>query len=290
MIARSKQIVQIICALLPAPLLPDVASLMGSGSDGEEPMFEEAQLYAPVTHGRRRQGRRPARRRPPRLQRPRLPRAAQRHRRTRARVGARRADPARGVHRRRARGLAHRLPRARPKHRKYAVRRATSRRRSARACPPTASPSSTRSATACEPLTGFRYLPAAGLVPLREFYGSLADSRSTPRSTSATTRSPLYTPEPDVVHEVIGHGNALADAAVRRALPAGRRGRAPGRDGRRRCEFFSKVFWFTMEFGVVWRGRRAEGLRRRHPLLATARSRSSAAMEIRPLDSPRWAR
>ena len=28
---------------------------------------------------------------------------------------------------------------------------------------------------AIEPLTGFRYRPAAGLVPLREFYGALAD-------------------------------------------------------------------------------------------------------------------
>src|SRR3954462_2185181 len=28
-----------------------------------------------------------------------------------------------------------------------------------------------------EPITGFRYLPAAGLVPLREFYGSLEHRR-----------------------------------------------------------------------------------------------------------------
>src|SRR5213595_3236170 len=28
-----------------------------------------------------------------------------------------------------------------------------------------------------QPITGFRYLPAAGLVPLREFYGSLEHKR-----------------------------------------------------------------------------------------------------------------
>lgn len=40
-----------------------------------------------------------------------------------------------------------------------------------------------------EPLTGFRYLPAAGLVPLRDFYGSWPMVTSTPPSTSATTLS-----------------------------------------------------------------------------------------------------
>jgi phenylalanine-4-hydroxylase len=42
-----------------------------------------------------------------------------------------------------------------------------------------------------EPLTGFRYVPAAGLVPLLEFYGSCAIQpyRSTPRSPTSSTRS-----------------------------------------------------------------------------------------------------
>ena len=43
------------------------------------------------------------------------------------------------------------------------------------ACRGTASRSSRRSSARLEPLTGFRYVPAAGLVPLGEFYGSLAD-------------------------------------------------------------------------------------------------------------------
>src|SRR3954469_1480191 len=61
-----------------------------------------------------------------------------------------------------------------------------------------------------EPLTGWRYVPAAGLVPLREFYGSL--ERRVFHSTQYVRHPdvPLYTPEPDILHEVLGHGHLLA--------------------------------------------------------------------------------
>jgi phenylalanine-4-hydroxylase len=101
-----------------------------------------------------------------------------------------------------------------------------------------------------EPLTGFRYLPAAGLVPLRDFYGSLADSRFHSTQYIRHHTVPLYTPEPDVVHEVIGHANALANdrfaALYRLAGQAARR--VESRDA---LEFVSRIFWFTMEFGVM---------------------------------------
>src|SRR3954454_4465070 len=70
------------------------------------------------------------------------------------------------------------------------------------------------------PLTGFRYVPAAGLVPLLQFYGSLADGVFHSTQYLRHHSSPLYTPEPDVIHEVIGHGNCLANdrfAALYRA-------------------------------------------------------------------------
>jgi len=61
-----------------------------------------------------------------------------------------------------------------------------------------------------KPLTGFEYHPAAGLVPLRQFYGSLADRVFHSTQYVRHPSEPLYTPEPDIVHEVIGHGNMLA--------------------------------------------------------------------------------
>jgi phenylalanine-4-hydroxylase len=61
---------------------------------------------------------------------------------------------------------------------------------------------------------------------------------------------PLYTPEPDVLHEVVGHGNCLAhDRFARLYRTAGEAARRVETD--EALEFVSKVFWFSLEFGVV---------------------------------------
>ena len=100
------------------------------------------------------------------------------------------------------------------------------------------------------PLTGFEYHPAAGLVPFDEFYGSLADGVFHSTQYVRHHARPLYTPEPDLIHEVIGHAGTLASPRLaelnRLAGHAARRlTTQAGRD------FFAKVFWFTIEFGVV---------------------------------------
>ncbi|MGD9956284.1 MAG: phenylalanine 4-monooxygenase [Candidatus Nanopelagicales bacterium] len=106
---------------------------------------------------------------------------------------------------------------------------------------------------ALAPLTGFTYLPAAGLVPLREFYGTLADRCFWSTQYIRHHSVPLYTPEPDVVHEVIGHAVTLAEpsyaALYVAAGEAARRVETP-----EALEFVSKVFWFSLEFGVVREG------------------------------------
>ncbi|CAA9379828.1 MAG: Phenylalanine-4-hydroxylase [uncultured Propionibacteriaceae bacterium] len=103
------------------------------------------------------------------------------------------------------------------------------------------------------PLTGFRYVPAAGLVPLLEFYGALADGVFHSTQYVRHHSVPLYTPEPDVLHEVFGHGNCLAHdrfaALYRLAGEAVRRVKTG-----EALEFISKVFWFSLEFGVVREG------------------------------------
>lgn len=99
-------------------------------------------------------------------------------------------------------------------------------------------------------LTGFRLRPAAGLVPLDVFYGSLADGvfHSTQYLRHGST--PLYTPEPDILHEIVGHGNLLASPEVADVK------RLAG-EAARRCEtaeglqLVADVFWFTIEFGVM---------------------------------------
>jgi phenylalanine-4-hydroxylase len=103
------------------------------------------------------------------------------------------------------------------------------------------------------PLTGFEYHPAAGLVPLRQFYSSLGDRVFHSTQYVRHPSAPLYTPEPDIVHEVIGHGVMLASprfAAIKQAA-----GEAAHRvETEAALQFIADVFWFTLEFGVLHEG------------------------------------
>ncbi len=101
------------------------------------------------------------------------------------------------------------------------------------------------------PLTGFQYHPAAGLVGFDQFYGSLAEGVFHSTQYIRHHARPLYTPEPDLIHEVIGHGGMLASPRLaelnRLAGRAARRLQTPAAR-----EFFATVFWFTIEFGVLY--------------------------------------
>jgi phenylalanine-4-hydroxylase len=100
-------------------------------------------------------------------------------------------------------------------------------------------------------LTGFRLEPVPGLVPTRTFYAALSERRFLSTQYMRHHSVPFYTPEPDIVHELVGHANMLASptfAALYQA--AGQASRRTQTD--RALEFFSRVFWFTLEFGVIW--------------------------------------
>jgi phenylalanine-4-hydroxylase len=101
-----------------------------------------------------------------------------------------------------------------------------------------------------QPISGWGYLPAAGLVPLKQFYRSLADRRFYSTQYVRHPAVPLYTPEPDIIHEVIGHGHLLATPTF------GELHRLAGEAARRlqddeNLKFLSRVFWFSLEFGTV---------------------------------------
>src|SRR4051812_35744848 len=227
---------------------------------------------------RRRRGHRPPGARPSRRQRPRLPRAAQRDRRRRAGLAARAAVAAHPLRGLRAGGLADRLPRAVPQVRPLRDQRVPRGRRAPRpAARPRAQPRrGLRAARAAHrlplparrgaprppaptpagapgrpgPLPGSRPLPAAGLVPLREFSGSLRDRLFHSTQYVRHAAVPLYTPEPDIIHEVIGHGHLLATPTFSELH------RATGEATHRlrdedNLRFLSNVFWFSVEFGVV---------------------------------------
>lgn len=99
-------------------------------------------------------------------------------------------------------------------------------------------------------LTGFHIDPVPGLVDTRTFYGALADRRFLATQYIRHHSVPHYTPEPDIVHEIIGHANMLADPELADLYEAA--GKASRRaESVEALQFFSKVFWFTLEFGVV---------------------------------------
>jgi phenylalanine-4-hydroxylase len=136
-----------------------------------------------------------------------------------------------------------------PKHERYACRefRAAA---SALALPADRIPQLDEVTAGLEPLTGWRYQAAAGLVPLRDFLGALGDRIFHSTQYIRHGAMPLYTPEPDLIHEVIGHGNLLASprfAAIKRA--AGLAAQRVETDDA--LQFLADVFWFTIEFGVM---------------------------------------
>jgi phenylalanine-4-hydroxylase len=100
-----------------------------------------------------------------------------------------------------------------------------------------------------EPLHGFRMLPVAGLVTAGAFLRQLGHGAFLSTQYMRHHSVPLYTPEPDVVHELIGHAATFAEpsfAALNRAF-----GRAAARASEEDVERIGRVYWFTLEFGLV---------------------------------------
>jgi phenylalanine-4-hydroxylase len=99
-------------------------------------------------------------------------------------------------------------------------------------------------------ISGWTYVPAAGLVDLRTFYAALGARTFHSTQYVRHPAMALYTPEPDIIHEVIGHGQLLATPTFgelhRRAGAAAARLRDI-----ESLRFLSRVFWFSLEFGVV---------------------------------------
>ena len=101
-----------------------------------------------------------------------------------------------------------------------------------------------------EALSGFRLEPVAGLVEPRIFLESLARGVFLCTQYIRHHSTPLYTPEPDVAHEIIGHAVTLASprfAEINRLF-----GEAVSRTkSDDELDRLARVYWFTIEFGVL---------------------------------------
>jgi phenylalanine-4-hydroxylase len=133
-----------------------------------------------------------------------------------------------------------------------------------------------------ERLSGFRLEPVAGLVSPRVFLENLADGVFLSTQYIRHHSSPLYTPEPDVAHELIGHATTLASprfAEINRLVGRAVR-RTKSDEG---LERLGRLYWFTVEFGVLREGGRVKAYGT--GLLSSAGELAAMSKaELRPFD------
>jgi phenylalanine-4-hydroxylase len=138
-----------------------------------------------------------------------------------------------------------------------------------------------------EPLTGFRMVPVAGLVSSRVFLSNLGQGIFLSTQYIRHASQPLYTPEPDVVHEMVGHACTLCHpvfADMNRLF-----GAAAARVDDAALAELERVYWYTMEFGLV----KQEGESRAYGaglLSSFGELENFDAAEIRPFDPEEAAR
>ena len=99
------------------------------------------------------------------------------------------------------------------------------------------------------PLTGFRLRPVAGLVEGSVFLSMLASKTFLSTQYLRHPSRPFFTPEPDLLHEIVGHAVLLGQADYarihRRFGEASQRARTAQERDR-----LDRLYWCTMEFGL----------------------------------------
>lgn len=110
--------------------------------------------------------------------------------------------------------------------------------------------------------TGWEVARVPALIPFSEFFALLAD-RKFPAATFVRRREDLdYLQEPDIFHEIFGHTPLLTNSDFAAFTEAyGKLGLAAAKEDR---VFLARLYWFTVEFGLI--GRRITPADQRPPV------------------------
>ena len=101
--------------------------------------------------------------------------------------------------------------------------------------------------------TGWNAIPVAGFLPAKEFFASLAKRRFPTTVTIRPKEGIDYVPEPDIFHDVFGHVPLHSDPAFADFLQRfGKAATLASSD--EEVEMMARLFWFTVEFGLIQEG------------------------------------
>jgi phenylalanine-4-hydroxylase len=131
--------------------------------------------------------------------------------------------------------------------------------------------------TRLQPLTGWKVVPVAELVPDDIFFDHLANRRFPAGAFIRPEHEIDYLQEPDIFHDVFGHVPLLANPVYADFMQAygqgGQRALALGQ-----LKNLARLYWYTVEFGLM---KNADGLR-----IFGAGILSSAAESVFALEDP----
>ena len=99
---------------------------------------------------------------------------------------------------------------------------------------------------------GIEMLPVAGLISARGFLCSLGRGVFLSTQYIRHHSMPLYTPEPDVVHELVGHATSFFRPEIVRLTRLF--GEAALDADEATLRELERVYWYTLEFGVAREG------------------------------------
>lgn len=105
------------------------------------------------------------------------------------------------------------------------------------------------------PLTGWQSKAVPGYLPAKAFFACLA-RREFPTTIVIRSRESIdYLPEPDIFHDIFGHVPLHADPVFADFLQTYGKA-AVSTDDPHHTERLARLFWFTVEFGLIREGGR----------------------------------